>query len=729
MIKIKWQQGLIIASFSAITACGGGGGGGGAQSSAAVMSSASSMLSSSSQSSVINLSPLAKIQFPRTDALTLIGNHYMTVSGVAYDDKGIRTVKVNGVAATLNTPSVAQSSDLPATHAYRTNWSVTLALPAADNPILVDVTDSDGLEVKNAAQHLNIRARYTPMGSVLDPLNDRMIGGFYYNEKFSVNLNTMESSVLSNAIFGNGMSITHDSTEIFSMRDDNKTLKLYANKLGTNIDRTVTSYDLGFDSTQYLWVDASVGVMSPDSKFYFAAVQYISTQENPDGDITKILKIDTSSGVVSVLKVIDFSDSARYVSGIFYVNNALLIVHPEYLGSLNYELTRIDTETGDQSEFMSVPQFELFATNHENTALYALSYDKFAIINLKDKTVVQRMLPTQGADVEFTQLAQLLVDQKRNRLLVSNSGTGDIFTIDIATGERSIAIKNGIGEGVGLVWPRHLKVTSDDKFAYVLDDRQHAVDMLFKIDLATGNRTTVSDLRSYDNTGTYGLILDEENNRIFFAMGLTIGAIDLTTGSQTVIASKDIGSGITMESFQSIGDMVYDNQSKRLLVASGWLNGFVAAIDPVTLSRTILVDSTMGSGPALTSISGMALDSENKKLYVSNTDVENKTSILSVNLETGDRTFLFDQCKNASSSIYQLVDMYETKILLDKKNQQVYATSNNEILVKDIASDKCRIINSPADDLALLSDSTLLGLSLGLVQINPDTGERAIISR
>jgi DNA-binding beta-propeller fold protein YncE len=331
--------------------------------------------------------------------------------------------------------------------------------------------------------------------------------------------------------------------------------------------------------------------------------------------------------------------------------------------------------------------------------------------------------------VAFTQLAQLLVDEKRNRLLASNTDGRDIIAIDISSAERSIVLNNGIGDGAGLIWPGYIETTADDKFAYVLDDRLRATDTLFKIDLQTGNRTTVSDLGPYDNQGTYGVALDESNNRIFIAMGLAILMVDLDTGAQKVIASSDVGLGIAMESFITIGDMVYDHQNNRLLVSSGWQNGFVAAIDPVTFNRTILLDSTMGNGPALTSISAMALDGENKKLYVSNTDAEDKTSILAINIETGDRVFLFDQCKNDGGSLYQLVDSYDTKIILDEKSQQLYATSNNEILIKNLASDKCKVINSPADDLALLSDSTLLGLSLGLSQINPYNGERAIISK
>ena len=733
-MKIKIQRCLIIASFVGITACGGGGSNGGGNSivtasSAPAASSVQSAASSSAQSSLVNLSPEVRIQFPRKDALTLPGYNHMIVSGIAYDDKGIRSVKVNGVAATLNTPSIAQSGDLPATHTYATNWNAMLAFPLGDNPISVDVTDSDGLEVKNAAQPISIRSRHTPMGAVLDPLNDRMIGFINYGQNFSVDLNTLNSVPLSSATFGYGIALNKDSTEIFSTKIVNGFLKLYANKLGTNIDKIIANYDLGFEPAKHSWVDSYAGVMSPDQKFYFAAVRYVFVQESENNPITKILKIDIDSGAVSILKEVDLGGGYSYISNIFYVNNSLIIAHPNYDGSNSSELKRIDPQTGEQANIMTVPQFDLFAISPDNTTVYALTYDRFAIINPADKTVVQKMFPRQGAEVEFTQLAQLLVDQKRNRLLASSNNIRDIIAIDIASAERSVVLNNGIGDGAGLTWPGYIETTADDKFAYVLDDRLRATDTLFKIDLQTGNRTTVSDLSPYDNQGMSGLALDESNNRIFIAMGLAIVMVDLATGARTVIASPDVGLGIAMESFMSIGDMVYDRQNNRLLASSGWQNGFIAAIDPVTLNRTILLDPTMGSGPVLTSISAMALDSENKKLYVSNTDAENKTSILAINIETGDRVFLFDQCKNDGGSLHQLVDSNSTEIILDKKNQQLYATSNNEILVKDLADDKCKVINSPADDLALLSDSTLLGLSLGLSQINPHNGERAIISK
>lgn len=733
MIKINVQQWLLIASLAGITACGGG-----AKSSAPVVSSAASLesssaqsssalVSSAAQSSLANLSPMAKVQFPRKDALTLPGYNYMTVSGVAYDDKGIRSVKVNGVAATLNGPSNVQSDDASLTHSMR--WSVFLNLPLSDNPVTVDVTDTDGLEVKNAAQPLSISNRSTPMGSILDPLNDRMIGFSNYGQNFSINLNTFNSVPLSSAIFGYGMALNKDSTEIFSTKTSNGFLKLYANKLGTGIDRIIANYDLGFDPAKHQWVDSSAGAISPDFKFYFAVVRYIFVQGSENYHTTKILKIDISNGTVSVLKEVDLGGGYSYLSNIFYVNNSLLIAYPNYNLSNTTELQTIDPETGEQKSFMSIPGFDLFTLNQDGTALYALTYDRFAIINPVDKTLVQKIFTKQGAAVEFTQLAQLLVDQKRNRLLVSGADVRDIIAIDIASAERSLVISNGIGDGVGLAWPGHIETTSDDKFAYVLDDRLRATDTLFKIDLKTGNRTTVSDLSSYDNTGAYGLALDEANNRIFFAMGLTIGVIDLATGEQSVIASPNVGLGVAMESFLSIGDILYDRETNRLLVSSGWQNGFVAAIDPVTLNRTVLLDSTMSSGAALISISAMALDSENKKLYVANTDAEYRAAILAINIDSGERTFLFDQCKDSSGNTHYLMDSNSTKIFFDKKSQQLYATSNNVILVKNLTTDKCKVIYSPADDLAVLSDSTLLGLSLGLSQINPDNGERAIISK
>lgn len=741
-MKIKIQQCFLIASVFAITACGGGGGGSGGSSivttssapaitsSASAVSSTQSLTSSSAQSSVVNLSPEVRIQFPRKDALTLPGYNYMTVSGIAYDDKGIRSVKVNGVTANLNSAPIVQSSDLPATHPISTNWSVQLNLPLGDNPISVDVTDSDGLEVKNAADPISIRNRHTPIGLVLDPLNDRMIGYTNYGDNYSVDLNTLNPMRLSSATFENGVVLNKDSTEIFSTKVSNGFLKLYSNKVGTNISSIIANYDLGFDPVKHLWVESGAGVMSPDSKFYFAVVRYFVVQENGHNVVTKILKINTSSGVVSVLAEVDFHGNYGYAGTIFYIDNSLLLTYPRYLdNSSSSEIKKIDPETGAQADFMSVPLFELFATNDEHTALYAVSYDKFAIINPADKTVVQKIFPNQGPELEITQLVRLLVDQKRNRLIVSNVGFDDGIAIDIASGERSRVIKNGIGDGAGLVWPHYLQITADDKFAYVLDDRSRATDTLFKIDLTTGNRTTISDLSSYDNTGRYGLALDEQNNRIFFAMGLTIGVIDLATGEQSVIASPDVGLGISMESFRSIGEMLYDAQHHRLLVASGWENGFVATIDPITLNRTILLDSTMGTGPALISISAMALDSENKKLYVSNVDAENKTSILAINIETGDRTLLLEQCKDSYGSLHTLIDSYSTEIFLDKKKQQLYATNNNEIFIKDIAKDECRTIYAPHDDIALLSDSTLIGLSLGLEQIHPITGDRAILSQ
>lgn len=726
MIKIWVKQLLVVVSLTVITACGGGGssgGSGGGKTSASVISSPQS---SSAQSSVINLNPIVKVQFPRKDALPLIGYNNIEVSGVAYDDKGIKTVKVNGVTAALNRyPSVAENTGIPATHSYSVTWGATINLLPGDTQINIEVTDNEGMVVKNAAPPLAMRNSHTPIGMVLDDINDRMIGAVLFGQNIATNLHTLTSVILPTAEYGYGVVINKEATEIYSTKIVDGFLKLYSNRIATGVDSLIANYNLGFDPEKYHWIDSYSGAISSDSKFYFAVVRYVLRQGTGSPQ-TKILKININDGTVSVLERTDANATYKNVSNIFYVDNYLLGLNMD-----NYEkseLIKIDTETGEQSTFMSMPRFEIFSLNSDRTVLYALTYDKFAALNLVDKTVVSKNFAVQGNEFEFPQLSYLLVDQKRNRLIVSSTGVSDIVAIDIATGERSLLIKTGIGEGISLVWPDQLEVTSDDKFAYVFDGRQMATDTLFKIDLLTGNREAISDFSPYNNNGTAGLALDEPNNRIFFATGLTIGIVDLATGLQKVIASPDIGLGVTMDALGAIDEIVYDGENQRLLVSSA-AKGFIVAVDPVTFKRTILFDSTTGGGPVLNGIAGMSLDSAGKKLYLSNDNGDGKNSILSINMETGERTFVFDKCNDANRVEHTLPVWSRAVVELDRQGKQLYVIGHNEILVHDIANNKCNIINAPADDIAILSDSTLIGLSVGLSQIHPFTGSRAILSK
>ncbi|MEN0038075.1 MAG: hypothetical protein AAGC78_13455 [Cellvibrio sp.] len=734
MIKIWVRQFLVLVSATALIACGGGGSsggsGGGKTSVAPVVSSSSSLANSSSsssaQSSAINLNPAVKIQFPRTDARPIIGGYgNFTVSGIAYDDKGIRSVSVNGVAASLNTAPVAQSSEIPATHPFLMNWSATVNLSEGDTQIKVDVTDNEGVVVKNAAAPLTISNSHTPIGMVLDDINDRMIGAVLFGRNVATNLSTLTSVMLPYAVYGDGAVINKNATDIYSTKIVDGFLKLYSNKIATGVDSLVANYNLGFDPEKHYWIDSYSGAISSDSRFYFAAVRYVFLQGVGSPQI-KILKIDTGSGAVSVLVGANADATYKNVSNILYVDNYLLGLNVDNYE--NSELVKIDTETGEQSIFMSMPRFEMFSLNSDRTVLYALTYDKFAALNLVDKTVVSKSFTLQGEEFEFPQFSYLLVDQKRNRLIVSSTGVSDIIAVDIATGERSLLVKNGIGDGISLVWPNQLEVTSDDKFAYVFDSRQMATIALSKINLLTGNRETISNFSHYNDSRTSGLALDEPNNRIFFATDLTIGIVDLGTGLQKIIASPETGLGVTMEALGAIDEIVYDSENQRLLVSSA-TKGFIVAVDPVTLKRTILFDSTMGSGPTLNGIASMSLDTAGKKLYLSNDNGDGKSSILAINMESGERSFVFDRCNDTNRVEHTLPVLGGTVVELDRQGKKLYVIGSNEILVHDIASNQCSIINSPADDIAILSDSTLIGLSSGLSQIHPVSGLRAVLSK
>lgn len=758
MIKIVFQRLLIIASITGITACGGGGGSGGgsnggtasipAASSTSVAPSSlaasvtsvasssststfltSSSVTSSAQSSLANLSPIARIQFPRKDVFLINYSNQFEVAGVAYDDKGIKSVKVNGVLASLNaSSSSAPSTDIPATLPHAANWRATINLPAGDTQIDVVVTDSDGLVVKTAATPLTIHNSYRPGGMLIDVINDRMIGSNVFSQSVTTNLQTLALVPLPSAYYREGVALNKAATDVYSARVEDRFLKVYSNRIMTGVDSLVANYDLQLDPEETIWTSMTSGTLSSDAKFYFATVLYGS--RNLPFLQSKVLKIDTGSGVVSELGGKEIQPSYKNISGIVFTNNYLLGLNAD--NHDNSELIKIDAETGVQTDFLSLPRFDLFEINGDGSMLYGITYDNFFAINLADKTVVSKPFAGEGNEFALTGLSRLVVDEKRNRLIVSSREVSDVIAVDIATGERSLLIKNGIGTGASLVSPQQLEVTSDDKFAYVLDGRQAASDMLFKIDLATGNRTVVADFSSYNNFGTEGLALDEPNNRIFVALGGTIGIVDLATGTYQTIASPNVGLGVTMETLGNISEIIYDSKNNRVLVSSAY-KGFVLAIDPITFKRSVLFDSTIGTGTPLNGIVGMTLDNESKNLYLANNNDTNNNygnfSILSVNMETGDRTFVMDKCEAKNGSYGTVPLSYGNVLEWDNQRHRLFMTSNYGILVQDVANNRCEIIPGYADDIALLSDSTLLGLSYGLVQINPASGTSAILSK
>lgn len=749
-MKMNARHWLIIMSFVCFTACGGGGGGGAKSSAKAVNSSSaqsSSILASSSTSSnsseavsqsstssapiVVNRSPTVNVLFPRQNART--ERRAITVQGTATDDRGISSIKVNGVVASFQIAhSVAdlakQSSDdniaqtigaldKSDTEGVVVNWAATIPLMFGQTDILVEVTDTDGESTQNLDKPIQVNNARLPLAIIKDRTNHRFIGVSQYPEIFSIDMTSLAMTRLPDTRYEQGFSLSTDSSKIFSVTNDGGKLKVYSSKIATGLISLEAEYDLQFDSARHNWISVD-GTLSTDSKYYFVLAVYAFHDNSTEN---KILKVNLDTRGVEILSEKSKPNSMfRNVSEIVYVDNYLIGASWRNINS--NDLIKIDSETGKQEVFMENLNFDSMSITDNRESLYLLSNKGFSVIRLADKGVTNTSFAKQADMLEFAQKNSFLVDEDNNRLVVGDSGLWELVTVDITTGERKFLKESGIGDGPKLVWPNQLAVTSDEKFAYVLDDRLDATEMLFKIDLTTGNREVISDLSAYAQDNATALVLDEAKNRVFVAFGLTIGVVDLTTGEHKIIADQSIGLGPMIK---GIGDMVYDETKDRLLVTD-LSQAFIVAIDLKSNIRSVLFDETIGAGLEFTPMSSIALDRQSNQLYVSTAKFEGENKVIAIDLLSGNRSLLFDHCEG-----HRMTYKHDANLQLDTANTTLTILANNEVFKYDLERNSCAVLPVSVSDIAYLSDTTtLLGVDAhGLYQINPSNGERVAISR
>jgi len=251
-----------------------------------------------------------------------------------------------------------------------------------------------------------------------------------------------------------------------------------------------------------------------------------------------------------------------------------------------------------------------------------------------------------GSGQPLTYLLELAVE--REVVLAIDQGLPGVVRIDPASGARTIQSSLTVGTGPALDYPAGIALDLERGRALVLNYPS----ALFALDLATGERTLLSDAATgsgptfFVNSFTPSdLVLDGE--RALFLADFDEGgsfhtglmAVDLASGDRSVLSSPSVGSG------PSLGfpvGLVRDGE-RLLTLASVELSGLfelaVVALDPLSGDRSLVTRTSTGSGPALLSASGLALQGE--RLLVTTVDeLGFQPALMSIDLATGARRLI-----------------------------------------------------------------------------------------
>ncbi len=287
-----------------------------------------------------------------------------------------------------------------------------------------------------------------------------------------------------------------------------------------------------------------------------------------------------------------------------------------------------------------------------------------------------------GDDVVIgdNEILDLAWDRSRNRLLLAHSG--NVFAVDIATGQRSLFINDppdvatlttvtideindtvfisdqnaylifaadlataAISHVSGGLIGSESNVSISDPYGMSLgsDGNLYVSDVssgFYRVNIDTGFRTLISNNTVPDAVNPInklaGNTLDEANNRALVSDygGKQLMWVDLTTGARTVLVDSDQ----LAEPF----DIHMDEANGRILLVDGGLEGMYA-VDPVSGDLTVLSNASKPASGAnsLEEPWGFDFDAELGIAFVrTNSETNDKTSVKLVDLTSGERIIL-----------------------------------------------------------------------------------------
>ncbi len=217
--------------------------------------------------------------------------------------------------------------------------------------------------------------------------------------------------------------------------------------------------------------------------------------------------------------------------------------------------------------------------------------------------------PTRGTGDTFVLAIDLALDGDDHLAYVLDVGSGvaaQIFTVDLATGDRQLISGSTRGSGPDL--PQATAIVLDEARGRLLvsDD---ALDAVVSVELTSGDRTVFSGPTGIAPLVTpLGMALDRVSDRLIVTdegNGATtdykIFGIDLETGLRTVLNQPGSGFDFT----RSLTDVAVIEGTPFIFVAA---NDSITFIDLDSGARAVLASTGVGSGESVIDIHKLALD-------------------------------------------------------------------------------------------------------------------------
>ncbi|WP_020414600.1 Ig-like domain-containing protein [Microbulbifer variabilis] len=317
----------------------------------------------------------------------------------------------------------------------------------------------------------------------------------------------------------------------------------------------------------------------------------------------------------------------------------------------------------------------------------------------------------KGTGPDMVYPTSIALDEANGQLYVGDEGSDSILKIDIASGDRTTISGNGIGGGESITSVMDLIVDIDNDQIYVAGGGRHNV---LQVDIATGDRSIITSRTKGEGLRLYNpwSISRGADSKSLLVSGIhfdpVIMSVDTSTGDRTEISSNHVGTGPSY----SWDDVSYSRSTDRLFVISQ--NDYAAAeIDLQNGNRTLVSQFDPGASPRVVASTIVAGDSD-RHAYIFD---ENSDQLAKVDLESGELEVISASGIGKGSAFTGSVVAME----LDSANNRIVLLQASGLMSVDLNSGDREIIFDNLFSSAPLFDS-VSGLALD------PTNNRAFVS-
>ena len=276
--------------------------------------------------------------------------------------------------------------------------------------------------------------------------------------------------------------------------------------------------------------------------------------------------------------------------------------------------------------------------NAAQTKAIVVNDRQYHIINLADGTfeTIEKSLEN---DFGIENLQSFVFDEKNNRLLTSDIYSDQIISLDLESKSHQIFMRDGIGQGPVLYYPRELVIDKNIDVAYVADtdNNLNSYKEIIAIDLSSGDRRLVDFSDHFGREAVIDITITEDGKTLYVLHETGVSQVDLNTSSYSVVI--DFKTSLSFSSGYLSG-MSYNNQDHHLYLSS---RDAVFKIDLSTNQAAIVssFNSDIGTGEKIDAATAIELDEKANRAFIAS---QYMGAIFTVDLETGARERLVDSC-------------------------------------------------------------------------------------